>query len=623
VNAHFEAPTPDAAMAATNLGTWSLTWPANRFLANVTTRGLLGLDMQAEAFTWNDAAAHIAAKDKAMLQRLMHARKPSDQPFSLVVEVRRGEGKPGYTLLRGRIESDVSGERRVTGVAFDHTHRSRLYEALENSERRFRMLAHGIPNAFFLIDRDFAIEFANDTFATPFGRSPSEMIGLNLADLFGEAFSEHEPHLRQALEGKSLEYEARIDRQGGGEGFLLISNRPAFDEEGRIGGVFSEAADITRLKELERETRTSEAKFRALAEGVPNYLLFLDQDLRVEFCNHHFERMTGWTYEQAVGRHISEILGSGRYADRHELYRRALAGESVVVELPGAIGNDEGFFRFHYQPSFDENGGIHGVFAAATDISAERQALRTLEGKQAELRRSNQDLEQFAYVASHDLKAPLRAVGLLVEWLRADLAGFDSGNVQQNLGLLEQRTSRLTRLLDDLLEYSRVGRKVGTASAVDVGALVRDVVDVAGIPGHITVSIEDALPSIETYATPLEQVFRNLIGNAVKHHPGPAGRISVYHEERDDRHVFCVRDDGDGIPIEHADRIFQMFQTLNQRDEVEGSGMGLAIVSRIVDWQGGRVWFESPDDGRGTVFKFEWKKGMPVRDQELQGASVA
>jgi signal transduction histidine kinase len=130
-------------------------------------------------------------------------------------------------------------------------------------------------------------------------------------------------------------------------------------------------------------------------------------------------------------------------------------------------------------------------------------------------------------------------------------------------------------------------------------------------PPTISISIEGRLPTFNTYAAPLEQVFRNLIGNAVKHHPGPEGRVVVSCQEQDDQYVFAVEDDGEGIPKEYADRVFEMFQTLKSRDQVEGSGMGLAIVNRIVAWQGGRVWFEPPPEGRGTIFKFQWKKSQP------------
>ena len=356
----------------------------------------------------------------------------------------------------------------------------------------------------------------------------------------------------------------------------------------------------------------SEERFRMLAEGVPNHLLFLDRDLRILFANDVFLEAAGWSANKAVGCHISEIVGMERFIERQQYYERALAGETVTYESTGAAGNENGYFSFSYRPSFDESGQVRGIFSMATDISARRKVEVELEAKQAELMRSNKDLEQFAYVASHDLKAPLRAIELLVQWIVEGLAGYDTNNVQENLALLAKRTTRLNRLLDDLLAYSRAGRKVGSHRMADTHALVLDIVQMLNPPPTISISVDGQLPKFKTHPAPLEQVLRNLISNAIKHHPGPQGRIVVSCQEQSDRYVYSIEDDGEGIPQQYAERVFEMFQTLKPRDQVEGSGMGLAIVNRIVQWQGGKVWFEPAPSGRCTVFKFQWKKNQPL-----------
>lgn len=370
--------------------------------------------------------------------------------------------------------------------------------------------------------------------------------------------------------------------------------------------------DDTRVERAHASASTSEARFRMLAEGVPNHLLFLDRELRIEFANNVFLQSAGWTAEAAHGRHISEVVGPERYLARQQYYERALAGEVISYESTGAAGDDHGFYRFTYRPAFDAAGSVRGIFSMAIDLSERRKVELELEAKQAELLRSNKDLEQFAYVASHDLKAPLRAIELLVQWIVEGLAGYDTNNVQENLGLLGRRTQRLNRLLDDLLAYSRAGRKVGDHRETNCHELVLDVIQLLNPPAGFTVSIDGELPTFETYPAPLEQVFRNLIGNAIKHHPGPEGRIGVSCEDCGPHYLFAVRDDGEGIPAQYAERVFEMFQTLKPRDQVEGSGMGLAIVNRIVQWQHGRVWLEPAPGGRGTVFKFEWKKRNPL-----------
>ena len=228
--------------------------------------------------------------------------------------------------------------------------------------------------------------------------------------------------------------------------------------------------------------------------------------------------------------------------------------------------------------------------------------------KGEELARSNHDLEQFAYVASHDLKAPLRAIEVLVQWLQEDLKDYAGGEVQDNLGLLRQRTQRLNRLLDDLLEYSRAGRRVGDRRRTDTREMVTDIAVLLAPPASMSINADESLPALDTHHAPLEQVLRNLINNAVKHHPTQEGFVQVSAKDQGDAVLFAVEDDGSGIPEAYAEKVFQMFQTLQPRDEREGSGMGLAIVKRIIDWQGGRIWFHNRAGGSGTVFKFIWNK---------------
>jgi PAS domain S-box-containing protein len=479
-------------------------------------------------------------------------------------------------------------------------------------------LGHAMPNSFFYLNTNLEIVLANTAFAEPLGKTVDQLIGRPITEVMGSKhYGKHLSHLEAALAGETVEYDTVIRmRSGGDRRHLRITNKPVQGADGVVTGVLSEAVDVTALRRLEQQARESEQRFRMLAQGVPNHFIFLDTELRVVFCNDMFLRMSGRQHEDVIGRHISEIFGEERYATRLPHYQRALNGETVIYESQGAVGHEQGWYRFQYRPSFDSSGHVRGMFSMAIDITERRNMELALEAKQAELLRSNQDLEQFAYVASHDLKAPLRAIELLVQWIKEDLEGQDIGDVQANLSLLGQRTRRLTRLLDDLLAYSRAGRRVGECRRTDCNALVRDVIELAAPPDGCRVELVEPLPSFETYGTALEQVLRNLIGNAIKHHPGPEVNVRVGCGDGGDHYVFSVEDDGAGIPAEYADRVFQMFQTLKPRDQVEGSGMGLAIVQRIVAWQGGRIWFEAGSGGRGTVFRFQWRKVPPEVPQQ-------
>jgi signal transduction histidine kinase len=228
-----------------------------------------------------------------------------------------------------------------------------------------------------------------------------------------------------------------------------------------------------------------------------------------------------------------------------------------------------------------------------------------------ELNRSNQDLEQFAYIASHDLKAPLRAIDHLSTWVLEDVGHMLPSRSHEHLEKMRSRIMRMEGLLDDLLTYSRAGRLRGAAGSVDLNELVARVIDTVSPPEGFTVSVEGNLPTLYTYTAPLETVLRNLVNNAIKHHDKPVGTVRISATERGDMLEFVVADDGPGIDPAFHDRIFQMFQTLRPRDQVEGSGMGLAVVDKIITSVGGNIHVDSTP-GSGATFRFAWPRELPA-----------
>ena len=387
----------------------------------------------------------------------------------------------------------------------------------------------------------------------------------------------------------------------------------------RVRGV---CIDVTSKMELADQLHATQARMQELADGVPGLFAYLDRDLNLQFLSSAYDLWYGHARARHLGQHITTVITPESWLRRQPLYQRCLAGEVVRYEESRTMANgEERFYAVNYQPHRAGNGEVIGILSLAMDITERRTIQRALEAKSSELARSNRELEQFAYVASHDLKAPLRAIDILADWLQADLSEFKGGEVQQNLGLLKQRTARLYRLLDDLLAYSRAGRKPGAVVEVDSRLLVEDLFVLLAPPPGMQLTADASLPLIRAHEAPLEQVLRNLINNAIKHHPTQRGRVRVCAQGNGDEVLFAVEDDGAGIGQEFSEKVFQMFQTLKPRDEIEGSGMGLAIVKRIVEWQGGRVWFHGGPGGCGTVFKFTWKK-LPDLGANVNGDEV-
>jgi two-component system, LuxR family, sensor kinase FixL len=238
------------------------------------------------------------------------------------------------------------------------------------------------------------------------------------------------------------------------------------------------------------------------------------------------------------------------------------------------------------------------------------------------LRRANQELNEFAYVASHDLKAPLRGIKTLADWIAADGAEQLSADAREHLRLLQHRIERMHNLIDGILQYSRVGRTKEVMVPVNLGELIPEIVMVLDVPAGLTITVQEDLPVIDCDRTRITQVFQNLLSNAIKFMDKPAGHIEVGWDGTDTLWTFHVADNGPGIEEKYHEKIFQLFQTLSPRDEFESTGVGLTLVKRIVEMYGGRVWIESRC-GEGSTFYFTWPRNHGEMQHERLQTSTA
>ncbi len=234
----------------------------------------------------------------------------------------------------------------------------------------------------------------------------------------------------------------------------------------------------------------------------------------------------------------------------------------------------------------------------------------------AEAERRARDLEQYAYVASHDLKAPLRGIANLAGWLKEDLRKNLTAETSEQIDLLQDRVARMNALVEGLLAYSRIGRTAGSVEDVETAELVRDTIDSLSPRKGYKIKVKTGMPRLFTDRLHLGQVFANLIGNAINHHDHKKGVIRVSGEDLGDRCQFTVLDDGPGIPSEYQDKVFMMFQTLQVSDFGGDTGIGLALVKKLVEEHDGSISLKS-GPGRGSRFTFTWAKEVPEGDTEM------
>ena len=243
------------------------------------------------------------------------------------------------------------------------------------------------------------------------------------------------------------------------------------------------------------------------------------------------------------------------------------------------------------------------------DISVRRAAEQKVEGLIQALERSNGELDKFAYIASHDLKAPLRVISNAAQWLEEDLADHLQEEDRENMALLQSRVKRMEQLLEDLLGYSRIGRVTDDRFRDKINGkdMIDNILGLLSPPGHISVVVSDSFAEVTVARMPLQQMLYNLIGNAIKHHDKDSGVIRVGAKTLDNEYVFTVEDDGPGIESKYHEKVFEIFRTLKPRDQVEGSGIGLSVVKKYADICGGRVELGSRV-GEGCCFTIVWPK---------------
>ena len=269
----------------------------------------------------------------------------------------------------------------------------------------------------------------------------------------------------------------------------------------------------------------------------------------------------------------------------------------------------------------------YGVVVSHLDITARRRAEEAVLQRAAELdalarslKQTNQELDQFAYITSHDLRAPLRGIANLSSWIEEDMGDKFTAEGHKQMELLRGRVHRMEAMIDGILEYSRVGRVKAQHRTIDVSEVIAEAIDLLDPPSHITIAIAPGMPRMIGDRLALQQVFMNLIGNAIKYNDKSEGRVSIACRDVGAAYEFSVADNGPGIERQYHEKIFVIFQTLQPRDKVEGTGVGLSLVKKIVEHAGGCVTIES-EPGKGATFRFTWPKSMSTKNELDQPAA--
>ena len=497
--------------------------------------------------------------------------------------------------------------------------------ALKASEERYKetsillaALFDAIPDILVVLDVDFNVlknNAAGKTFSEGYIR---ELIGNKCHNILNTESKCKDCASIKALETKQISSIEKYLEQK--DVWLDIRAYPIFDEEGNITKIIEHMRDISNYKKALDNLRKSENLYRSIIENIQDVYYRTDENGNLIMVSPSgVSTMKYDNLEEIIGLNIAQHF----YYDPNErdIFLQELNKNGKVSNFQVTLKTKEGnpltiltSSQYYYDPE-GKPLGVEGVFSDISKRIEAEQEIKTLNEELEErvkertrnLEILNEELQNFAYVVSHDLKAPLRGIGQLAQWISYDYYDILDESGKENLNLLNNRVTRLNSLIDGILKYSRAGRILSNIVAIDLSSLVMEILDLISVPFNVNVKIIDKLPVIKGDLIRIEQVFQNLIGNAIKYNDKKKGLIEISYEDNNNYWKFRIKDNGPGIDSKYHEKIFGIFQTLSTEKSSESTGIGLSIVKKIVEMHGGKIWVES-NPGFGCSFFFTIKK---------------
>ncbi len=547
----------------------------------------------------------LAARLQSQIQQVIETKQPvRDQtPFTSPT------GETGYYDYIFVPVVDSKGRvRAVAGSTRDITDQNRAARQIEEDRRRWRDLLVQTPAAIAVLrGPEHTFEWVNPDYEKLVGRSAESLIGKTVreavpevegqvyVDLLNQVFRTGEPFVGRETPIQLAQSDGPLRDM-----YLNFVYLPTRDANGEIDGLFAHITDVTGMVAARKRVEESETQFRTLAETIPHLAWMADERGNRFWFNRRWYDYTGLTWEEAKDGGWQKVHDPAVLPEVLKQWREALSGEpfQMVYPLRGADGSFRSFLT-RMEPIKDGAGRVVRWFGTNTDITEQRRT-------EEELRRMNRELEEFAYVASHDLQEPLRMVNIYTQQILRTV-GAGNEKLSQYAGFVQQGVSRMEALIHDLLTFSRTVQSDETAPGrADLQAAYEDALTVLKDRIEETGAAIKAgpLPMVRGDTAQMGQVFQNVLSNALKYRKaGVAPEIELTAARCGEHWRISIRDNGIGFEPRYAERIFGLFKRLH-KDEYPGTGLGLAICKRIVERYGGRMWAEGLPE-TGATFYFE------------------
>lgn len=489
----------------------------------------------------------------------------------------------------------------------------------EKEQSHFRFLDE-LALAIFAIDAEGRPFYANKCAGRILGKGiapdadKEELSGLYNAYIRGSnnIYPNTETPIIKALNGESTYIDNMEIHRPEGNIPLEVWGSPIFDKNAKVIYAIAVFNDISKRKRLEDEIIKKEVFLDSIIENIPNMLFVKDaEELRFVRFNKAGEELLGYPKKEMIGKNDYDFFPKEQ-ADFFTAKDRDVLESGKMLDIPEELiqtkKKGERILHTKKIPITDESGKPLYLLGISEDITEKKKAADALEQRTRELARSNTDLEQFAYVASHDLQEPLRTVSSYVQLIERRYEDKLDNDAKEFIKFAVDGVNRMQNLISALLQYSRVstrGQEPVPTNIEDVINAVKQNLHEAIVESKATITA-DELPTLKADEAQMIQLFQNLIGNALKFKGEADPKIHISAKKQDSFWLFSVKDNGIGIEKENLERIFIIFQRLHTRDEYKGTGIGLAVCKKIVERHGGKIWAES-EEGKGTTFFFTIK----------------
>jgi len=519
------------------------------------------------------------------------------------------------------ISSSYMPDGHLQYIIQDITERKRMGQELRLSEERYRLVSSVISDYIYSTIRDENDHWHQNWVTGAFERITGYTLeefnssGGWISILHPDDLERDDDAMQKLLSNKQTVAEIRIIHKNGSVHWVRSYAHPVWDEKkNRLVEIYGAVQDITEQKRIEQELLLSEERYRLVSSVISDYTFSNIQNEKGEIVLNWvagaFEQISGYTFEEfnARGGWVSTVHPDDVEHDAHDMemlrHNQQVISEIRTIHKDGTVR----WVKSYAHPVWDEEKNeLVGIYGAVQDITDRKRIEYERELLIKDLEAKNRELEQFTYTVSHDLKAPLITIKGFLGFLGVDAQAGDTKRVEDDIQRISEATDKMHELLKDLLELSRIGRLMNAPEIVSFQSLVREAVELTDgqlRARGVDVRVNEELPNVYGDRQRLLEVVQNLLDNAAKFmgdQPRPCVEIGRHSEADDGFVTFFVRDNGIGIVPEFHERIFGLFNRLNPK--IEGTGIGLALVQRIVEYHGGRIWVQS-EVGEGTTFYF-------------------